>query len=35
MERVFRDVHMLSTHNVFRLDQIYERWALAHFGLQV
>ncbi|HEX5370979.1 MAG TPA: acyl-CoA dehydrogenase family protein [Dehalococcoidia bacterium] len=34
LERVFRDVHMLSTHNVFRLDQIDERWALAHFGLQ-
>jgi 3-hydroxy-9,10-secoandrosta-1,3,5(10)-triene-9,17-dione monooxygenase len=34
LERCFRDVHMLSTHNVFRLDQVDERWALAHFGLE-
>jgi alkylation response protein AidB-like acyl-CoA dehydrogenase len=33
LERCFRDIHMLSTHNVYRIDQIAERWALAHFGL--
>jgi alkylation response protein AidB-like acyl-CoA dehydrogenase len=33
LERCFRDIYMLSTHNVYRIDQIAERWALAHFGL--
>ena len=33
MERCFRDIQMLSTHNVFRIDQVAERWALAHFDL--
>jgi alkylation response protein AidB-like acyl-CoA dehydrogenase len=33
LERCFRDIHMLSTHNVYRIDQIAERWALAHFDL--
>jgi 3-hydroxy-9,10-secoandrosta-1,3,5(10)-triene-9,17-dione monooxygenase len=34
MERCFRDIYMLSTHNVYRLDQIGERWALTHYDLQ-
>jgi 3-hydroxy-9,10-secoandrosta-1,3,5(10)-triene-9,17-dione monooxygenase len=33
LERCFRDIYMLSTHNFYRIDQIGERWALAHFGL--
>jgi resorcinol 4-hydroxylase (FADH2) len=31
MERCWRDVHMLSTHNVYRLDLMGERWAGAYF----
>jgi hypothetical protein len=26
-------MHMLSTHNVYRMDLMAERWAAAHFGL--
>jgi 3-hydroxy-9,10-secoandrosta-1,3,5(10)-triene-9,17-dione monooxygenase len=33
LERCWRDVHMLSTHNVYRMDLMAERWAAAHFGL--
>jgi resorcinol 4-hydroxylase (FADH2) len=33
MERCWRDMHMLSTHNVYRLDLMGERWSQAHFGL--
>jgi 3-hydroxy-9,10-secoandrosta-1,3,5(10)-triene-9,17-dione monooxygenase len=33
LERCFRDIMMLSTHNVYRLDQVGERWSLAHYGL--
>jgi alkylation response protein AidB-like acyl-CoA dehydrogenase len=32
MERCWRDMHMLSTHNVYRLDLMGERWSQAHFG---
>lgn len=32
LERCFRDIHMLSTHNIYRLDQIDERWSAAHFA---
>jgi alkylation response protein AidB-like acyl-CoA dehydrogenase len=31
MERCWRDMHMLSTHNVYRLDLMGERWATAYF----
>jgi hypothetical protein len=31
LERCFRDIMMLSTHNVYRMDQVAERWSLAHF----
>jgi hypothetical protein len=31
MERCWRDIHMLSTHNVYRLDLMGERWANAYF----
>jgi hypothetical protein len=31
MERCWRDMHMLSTHNVYRLDLMGERWASAYF----
>jgi alkylation response protein AidB-like acyl-CoA dehydrogenase len=31
MERCWRDMHMLSTHNVYRLDLMGERWSTAHF----
>ena len=34
LERCLRDITMLSTHNVYRLDAVAERWSLAHFGLQ-
>jgi 3-hydroxy-9,10-secoandrosta-1,3,5(10)-triene-9,17-dione monooxygenase len=34
LERCFRDIMMLSTHNVYRMDQVAERWSLAHYGLQ-
>jgi hypothetical protein len=30
MERCWRDMHMLSTHNVYRLDLMGERWASAY-----
>jgi 3-hydroxy-9,10-secoandrosta-1,3,5(10)-triene-9,17-dione monooxygenase len=30
MERCWRDIHMLSTHNVYRLDLMGERWAGAY-----
>jgi len=30
MERCWRDMHMLSTHNVYRLDLMGERWATAY-----
>ena len=33
LERVFRDVHMIATHTVFRFDNAAENWALAHFDL--
>jgi 3-hydroxy-9,10-secoandrosta-1,3,5(10)-triene-9,17-dione monooxygenase len=33
MERCFRDIHMLTTHNVYRMDMMAERWSLARFGL--
>ena len=33
LERCFRDIEMLSTHNVYRIDQVAERWTLTHFGL--
>lgn len=33
LERCFRDVHMMSTHNAYRFDQAAENWGLAHFGL--
>ena len=33
LERCFRDIMMLSTHNVYRLDQVEERWSLAHYRL--
>jgi alkylation response protein AidB-like acyl-CoA dehydrogenase len=32
LERCWRDVHMLSTHNIYRMDLMAERWAQAHFG---
>lgn len=31
LERCFRDIMMLSTHNVYRIDQVAERWSQAHF----
>jgi len=31
LERCWRDMHMLSTHNVYRMDLMAERWATAHF----
>ncbi len=34
LERCLRDIEMLSTHNVYRVDQVGERWAVAHFGVQ-
>ncbi len=33
LERCWRDMHMLSTHNVYRMDLMAERWSQAHFGL--
>jgi alkylation response protein AidB-like acyl-CoA dehydrogenase len=33
LERCFRDIMMLSTHNVYRIDQVAERWARAHYGM--
>jgi alkylation response protein AidB-like acyl-CoA dehydrogenase len=33
LERCFRDIHMLSTHNVYRMDMMAERWSQARFGL--
>jgi alkylation response protein AidB-like acyl-CoA dehydrogenase len=35
LERCWRDIHMLSTHNVYRMDLMAERWSQAHFGLDV
>lgn len=31
LERCWRDIHMLSTHNVYRMDLMAERWSGAHF----
>ena len=33
LERCFRDIHMISTHTVLRVDNTAESWGLAHFGL--
>lgn len=33
LERCWRDIHMLSTHNVYRMDLMAERWSESHFGL--
>jgi alkylation response protein AidB-like acyl-CoA dehydrogenase len=33
MERFLRDVNVISTHQVLRLDSAAEAWGLAHYGL--
>jgi 3-hydroxy-9,10-secoandrosta-1,3,5(10)-triene-9,17-dione monooxygenase len=33
LQRCWRDIHMLSTHNVYRMDLRAERWSQAHFQL--
>ena len=33
MERIFRDMHVMSTHRALQIDLATENWATAHYGL--